>query len=95
MRRFLTRRWRADAKRPQAISHSSPQRLIIPSISNVVVTGRYAALQPLNSRPHLYMIFTLGTGKAGVFSALLLARGGDDLFMAFSKYQASVRLGMN
>ena len=88
-RRFLMRRCKASS------SHlaPSPPRLIIPSISNVVVTRRYAALQPLNSRPHLYMIFTLGTGKAGVF--LLLARGGDDLFMAFSKYQASARLGMN
>ena len=46
----------------------SPWRLIIPSISNVAVTRRYAALQPLNSRPHLYMIFTLAW--AGVFYRL-------------------------
>ena len=34
----------------------------------MVVTRRYAALQPLNSRPHLYMIFTLAW--AGVFYRL-------------------------
>ena len=72
-----------DAKRPQAISHPSPRRLIIPTISNVVVTRRYAALQPLNSRPHLYMIFTLW---AGVFSGLLhpvIGEGGRSLYGFF------------
>ena len=34
----------------------------------MVVTRRYAALQPLNSRLHLYMIFTLAW--AGVFQSL-------------------------
>ena len=54
----------------------SPPRLIIPSISNVVVTRRYAALQPLNSRLHLYMIFTL-SAQAGrcLLQRLLLVRG--------------------